>query len=364
MEVRVRVAWIRYKVFLLLAAAISVAPGVAFASDSVPTARTPPPPPGYISINGPYRANIGEPFFISISLEPASEMPVAIQLEQRGVQYSPPRFTLRPHERKLVSARITSTPDGIGWIHAMAEGYEDSFLAIDAGFLGHMEPTTPTRLPYNVPMALTLSMFDKDHKPFSANAELVLHLESSDGALTAGNQKGTLELKIRRNATVSPQFQITSRNLQGGVVHLSSTLTMGADAASLDSESITLPTDAAEWLPIFLAICGGLLYGVYRILKFDSLPRKHMVLASLALLASSGLAGFVGYLVADFDLLGLKLDPTVLRTYPLLGFLVAYIGVDTFLKDKLVSVASTSRRKPPKNPHIEAGAAAEQPGVE
>jgi len=36
----------------------------------------------------------------------------------------------------------------------------------------------------------------------------------------------------------------------------------------------------------------------------------------------------LAYLTANLDLFGVKLDPNILRTYPLLGFLFAYIGID------------------------------------
>jgi hypothetical protein len=43
---------------------------------------------------------------------------------------------------------------------------------------------------------------------------------------------------------------------------------------------------------------------------------------------TSIVAGLLAYLTANLDLFGIKLDPNILRTYPLLGFLFAYIGID------------------------------------
>ena len=45
--------------------------------------------------------------------------------------------------------------------------------------------------------------------------------------------------------------------------------------------------------------------------------------------------GLLAYLTANLDLLGLKLDPNVLGTYPLLGFLFAYIGIDKVFAGRL-----------------------------
>ena len=102
----------------------------------------------------------------------------------------------------------------------------------------------------------------------------------------------------------------------------------------MNSETFSIPTAAADWLPIVLAVAGGLLYGAYKILN-SALPDQHRAWASTAIFLTSGVAGFIGYLIADLDLLGLKLDPTVLRSYPLLGFLVAYFGIDILVKNKI-----------------------------
>jgi hypothetical protein len=139
---------------------------------------------------------------------------------------------------------------------------------------------------------------------------------------------------MNADATLSPQFQLTPKNVQGGVSHLNTTLTLVDYDFSLDSESFSLPTEAADWLPILLAVAGGFLYGIYKILNLDVTAKQNSFSGKTAMLVGSGLAGFVGYLVANLDLLGIKLDPSVLRTYPLLGFLVAYVGLDAFLKEK------------------------------
>lgn len=53
-------------------------------------------------------------------------------------------------------------------------------------------------------------------------------------------------------------------------------------------------------------------------------------------------AGLLAYLTANLDLLGLKLDPNLLRTYPLLGFLFSYIGIDKVFSRQSGSARSES----------------------
>ena len=287
-------------------------------------------------ITAPYKTTLGEPFQFELQVVPPADQPVSVEFEPNGIQYSKPSLTLKPQEHAYLTATVLTAHDGVAWIHAHAPDYPDRFFAINAGFLGHMEPTTQGgRLAYKTATTLTLSLFDKEHKPFSADSPLKLHIESSDAILTAAKEHGPLELVIRPGDTVSPQFQVTSTSLRGGIIHLNATLAVNDHQGSLDSEAFTLPADPATWLPISLAVCGGLLCGLYRILSSASFRKAHTVGPAAKILVTSAVAGFVGYLVADFDLLGLKLDPTVLRTYPLLGFVVAYLGIDLFMKSYL-----------------------------
>jgi hypothetical protein len=44
------------------------------------------------------------------------------------------------------------------------------------------------------------------------------------------------------------------------------------------------------------------------------------------------LAGAIAYLLANYEVLGFKADTTQLRGFLILGFLFAYVGIDTILK--------------------------------
>lgn len=41
--------------------------------------------------------------------------------------------------------------------------------------------------------------------------------------------------------------------------------------------------------------------------------------------------GFIAWLFAPMDVLGIKLDPDILRTYLILGFALSFLGVDKVL---------------------------------
>ena len=61
------------------------------------------------------------------------------------------------------------------------------------------------------------------------------------------------------------------------------------------------------------------------------------------ILVTSAIAGAVAYLVAHEDILGLKLNPGVLRTYPLLGFLFSYLGFEALAGKFGVQAEATDR---------------------
>jgi hypothetical protein len=65
---------------------------------------------------------------------------------------------------------------------------------------------------------------------------------------------------------------------------------------------------------------------------------------SSAVLTTSAVAACIGYLTADPDFLGRELDPSVLRTYVLVGFLSSYFGLEMLLSGRLSG--STSSPKP------------------
>ncbi|MGC1523513.1 MAG: hypothetical protein WA803_18355 [Steroidobacteraceae bacterium] len=289
----------------------------------------------------PYVSRIGEPFSIDISIVPPVKTPVVVTLQPvNGIAFANSKIVILPGQKRSVSAKAASSgADGIPWIRATAEGFDFSEIAVDLGFLGHLKPNTTGKLPYGVPSTLTLSLVDKDGKPFVSDKELDVSVDSADAHLQMGTQQnGTLKFRLLRNANVSPQFQIVPRNLVGGDVHLNTTLTFDgiSEDFSLDSQSLTLSTEPVWWLPIVLAVGGGLLYGIYKALDFKTWPPGKVLLSVVTIILSSGLAGVLGYLIANLDLLGLKLDPGVLRSYPLSGFLVAYLGIDALASKKLV----------------------------
>jgi hypothetical protein len=284
----------------------------------------------------PYAGKVGEQFQIELSLDPPNAKPVEVTFEPRdGIVYPKTRFIVDPGVHQFLLAKPTTLgTDGLPWVHATASGYDAAWEAIDVGFLGHVKPSSVDKLPYNRPTSLTLLLVDQEGKPLRSDKELSLLIESTDASLKMNDQLGSLKLKLLRFANISSQFQVTPKNLEGGDIHINTTLMFNEDF-SLDSQSFSIRTEPAWWVPIAFAIGGGLLYGIYKALDFKNLPEKNRGWTIAGLIITSALSGFLGYLIANLDLLGLKLDPDVLRSYPLIGFIVAYIGMDSLVIDRL-----------------------------
>jgi hypothetical protein len=185
------------------------------------------------------------------------------------------------------------------------------------------------KLSYEPATTVSFLVVDSDGKPLPAEAALDLRVESADGELHSGGKSGDLTLSIAPGATISPQIQIKPTSKIGGAVHLNTTLLVNDGAVA--QESLMLPALPAWWLPLVLAIGGGIIHAGYKISRMAPFSRG----GALVILVTSAIAGFVGYLVASFDVFGLKLDPKVLRTYPLIGFLFSYFGIEVLLADKL-----------------------------
>jgi hypothetical protein len=285
-----------------------------------------------INIEAPVSGKVGEPFRIKITIEPKAQKPVSIDLDTGLMTFPSAKVTVNPGHASFVTGSAKITQGGIIWVHASADGYEDGWAPIDAGFAGHLKLGTTSRLKYGVPAALTLSIVDSDGKPFSVPANLSLQIVSSDATLAWQEQKGDhVEVAMSAGVRMGPQFLITPTSRTGGPIHLNGTLATNDWGLTFSQESFVLDSDPVWWLPLSFAIFGGLTYGVY---KIASQLNGGLVMSwkgGAAIIITTSIAGFVGYLIASLDLLGLKLDPNLLRSYPLLGFTVAYLGVESLI---------------------------------
>jgi hypothetical protein len=198
-------------------------------------------------------------------------------------------------------------------------------------------------LPYEAPSTLFFRIVDSGGKPVKLDAPQKVELYSSDATITHSTSQPTtgvnvLELEARE--TLTKQFLVHPDSAFGGNIHLTAVLKSGDDV--LTEETFVLVAQPAYLLLFALAVAGALLHAIYRINRLSPFTWHE----TISICVTSAIAGCLGYLVANYDLFGLKLDPHVLRTYPLLGFLLSYFGIDV-LADKFSVLKA--RRVVPKN---------------
>ena len=298
---------------------------------------------GRISGVFPYKTTVDSPFQLVLTLEPNTgcrdadaqskgrpEVLVNMYLDQQ-VEYDPKQFKVSPCKNAFVRVTVKKKEAGLASLAAFADGYDYFSRGLDVGFDGKVKVTSTAPLSYDEPGTLNVEIVGQDDKPLRFPNSLDVILESVDAALLVPNADAnqwthSVTLSLGPGARSSPQFQIKSEKVRGGAVHLSTSLLLGD--VVIGQENHSFEAAPASWLPVLLAIIGALLYGVYSILSDDSRTKwKQKLLAS-------AVAGTIAWLFTGFDLLGLKLDTSSLRTYAITGFLFCFLGVDVLLSKK------------------------------
>ncbi len=336
---------------------------------SAPARPLPPaedlPHRGFINCNIPHKAEVGQSFLVDVSLDDEDGRssqaqtpplrPTSITMDDNDrISCSPKQFKLVHGQHQLVKTRIQSTSSGLASIFAFADDtHEMCDSTVDAGFIGHLE-AAPLTLEYHERKPLSIQITDSSGKPLRNGSGFLLRLQSAD-ALISDPSESPQDSKKQDNATrkstpgklntqenqhlvlrdldagkiYSDPVSIETDQLKGGSVHVLATLSLGENVVA--QNLITIDVAPPEWLTCLIAITGALLYSLYNV----ALGKARVNSLGLAIFA-----GVIAWLFANFDLLGLKLDPHNLRTYAILGFLFSFVGIDILL----------ARRFRPKDP--------------
>lgn len=291
----------------------------------------------YVAASTNYFAKVGQTIQVDVYLVPPSQTTEEITMDPTwGARFSQSKLLLEPGQHKKISAIIGKSDSGLVWIHGSpsGSGYADAWTAVVVDFEGRLKLSSTPTLSYKTATTLSVTMQDKAGKPLALPASMQLRLTSGDGLLQYGNSawKDTLLLPLPLGSQTSPLFKLSPTLVQGGSVHLAGSLLMEDQDVVLAQDEFPLNSDPALWLPVLLAVMGGVLHGLYKSLRLlDDSSTTKLVPKVLGILLSSALAGLIGYFFAHLDLLGLKLDPNLLRSYPLIGFLFSYFGFEVLI---------------------------------
>lgn len=321
------------------------------------TPQLPPVPPAPLMLDCflPYRASLNNWFTLPVVVtvnDAKVPHPESIHVKtdsSDSISYRPAEFDVNVGKPEFIKVKVSKSESGIAAIilYATEVNNVGCNYVLDVGFQGHLKLSGTPTLSYSEPTALTLAIVDANDKPLPLDAQLYVQLQAANAQLSDGvtldpNSKElhwseNLVLPVKPGSRSTPQFRIRATNTRGGTVNLATSFSISPDSwAVLAQENFSFSANPAWWLPIVLAIAGSMLYGAY---SFVQAPKAGWRNISLHF-AASIIGGIIAYLFAGFDLLGLKLDPNVLKTYPLLGFIFSYAGIEILLSKRFKSQES------------------------
>jgi len=322
-------------------------------SQSQDQADNAPELPG-INADFPYRVTLGEPFKIDVWLDEPNNpreanQPRAVYMEQTDtMEYRPRVFKLKPGERKTVIAKVLKTTAGLAHIQIVCDGYEQFDDDMDAGFSGKLQAQADeSTFESGHAYGLNLNVVNPQNLSIPVDSPVLVSLRSTNADIRLSeSDKWSTELKftLDRGATSSPLIRIKPTSRLGDPATLSAEVRL--KDLIIRNEHISLPVQPTWWLMLLFAILGGLVPAVYRaaIALAGSPATAGFFVRSFFKTTAGALAGAGAYMLAGLDVIGVKLDTSSPRTFCILGFLFAYIGLDVLMDRFVKAKQSVSQR--------------------
>lgn len=300
-------------------------------------------PAGYIALHVPEEITPEKAFNLDVELVPTT--PRAPQTARvylgptRRVVYEPSSAVVTSGNRTTIEVVVHQTGSGLTEISAAAEGWSPLRMTVNTGFRGKLRPSLGKSLQGGRTHAFTLGIVDSLDKPMQVDAPVTVTLSVNGAWLRSESTtpvwRRKIILLIEQGLSTSELVEIKPASRTGSTAHLMTVLKINDDAVLSDQvfEIAILP---AWWVPLALAILGGLLGGLYvTVRKFAKTRRAFGPFTwrvAVPTIASGLAAGVLAYLSASFNVVGIQVDPAALEGYVFLGVFFAYVGVDTVLE--------------------------------
>jgi hypothetical protein len=303
---------------------------------------------GGINADFSYKVSAGQTFKIVVWLdesgEPSDAVAKTVYMEQSDmIDYKPQMFSVKPGERKTIIAKVNKTHSGLVGINIWSDGYLEFNDYVNTGFLGKLQTQTDeTTFERGASYAVNFNLVNQQNEAISLDAPVSLAVRASNADLSVDGRQWASELQLKLGAgSSSTYFRVKPTSITGRPISLATemrlqTLSTLDESVVLADQHLTLPVQPAWWFLLGIAAVGGLLPAIYRVLRAlaggkSTTPWSRLVFQVLL----GALAGMAAYALAGLDILGVRLDTSPPRTFFIMGFLFAYIGLDVLL-DKFV----------------------------
>lgn len=305
---------------------------------------------GELEADLPVKVEKDKPFEIDVSLKTskAFQGTAQVRMEQTvAVAYDPRVFTLTAGETKTVKATVQKTFSGVVHILGSSPGWGDLDEVVDTGFNAKLRSNITDAIDSGVTKSFSINLVDPQGNPIPLDAPLTLTLQGSNVKLKAAADTAwhdNIGFTLKEGVSSIPVLHIQSDSFTGDRALISAQLESGDDFVIHNSD-IWIDVKPRWYVPLLMAMLGGALHSFYKAIKQpgDS-PRDYFTWkAGLAMIVGI-VSGALAYLLANWNVLGIKVDTTTLQGFVILGFLFAYVGVDVILHNL------TSRKPQPGDP--------------
>lgn len=307
---------------------------------------------GQLKAEVPPNIEINEPFSIDIWFEPNDSKfskTVTVYMDQaKNIQYDPRVFQFEPKKKKTIRARLIKSRSGLAVIKANSIGCTSLEKVLNAGFpLKFSAPELEKPIERGVTF-WTIVFADNSGKPIPLDATVSFHLRAYNAYFRTRSNNLSREVVFdsERGTDSSQTLQIEPSSLWESKGRVDVVAIINENEL-LHSETIRFTILPSQTVLFFMAIVGGILYSLYliskEIMEVPS-PVKWFFSRGLLKIVAGFITGSLAYFLAEWDVLGIKVDTTTYRGFVILGFLFSYVGIDTILK-KISERKKTSENK-------------------
>lgn len=291
----------------------------------------------------PWKVEINKPFKMWVwykSKNPsAGSVDVNTDVSEK-VLYDPETETLpQPNKRKKIMVTVKNAPSGLAELIVTSDYCQGIVFTVDAGFKGRLKWKTPPSLESRSVRPATIELVDSQDQPLALDAPMHLKLVSTNAEIRAEGKPwgSTLDFALGDGDHSTPAFEIRPTPLDVASGTMQVTGYINKPDYVIVKTNLDFDISPPWWLRLGMAACGGLLFSVYRTFR-----TKSWSLSSIGRAGGTGVAaGLFAYVLADWNVLGIKIDTTHLRAFVVLGLIVAYAGIEPILGAILKKTAAS-----------------------